>query len=428
MEHMKRNNLFSERQYGFISGRSTVLQLLKVIDDWSEAMDKGEMVDVIYMDFQKAFDTVTHTRLLSKLRGYGITGKIYKWIESFLTDRLQRVVVNGEFSDWSSVLSGIPQGSVLGPVLFVIFINDLPECVSSRIFLFADDTKLYRRIENDEDHDKLQKDLDSLQDWSDKWLLRFHPDKCKSMQVRSISKSPTERKYNMRKNENTIHLNIVPQEKDLGVITDEHLMFEKHMMEKVGKANMMMGLIRRSFSYLSIQSFRWLYKALVRPHLEYAQSVWSPQRKKYILLIENVQRRATKLVPGLKDVSYPDRLKLLDIPTLAYRRLRGDMIELYKLMSGLYDKDAMLVLTEADGKTTRGHSKKIFKERCRTKKRLTQFKLRTVEPWNSLPDQVVEAPSLKAFESRLDKFWANQSLRFHFDTSIAINHLSPTAS
>ena len=143
MTHMTENDLLSPKQHGFIQGRSCVTQLLAVLDSWTLALDEGGNIDTIYLDFAKAFDTVPHQRLLTKLRGYGIEGRILTWIEAFLTDRRQRVVVNDSRSSWADVTSGIPQGSVLGPMLFIIYINDMPTSVLSSIYLFADDAKVY---------------------------------------------------------------------------------------------------------------------------------------------------------------------------------------------------------------------------------------------------------------------------------------------
>ena len=154
--------------------------LLETFEQWTQILDDGGSIDVIYMDFMKAFDKVPHLRLLVKLQSYGICSKTLDWIKAFLAGRHQRVVVNGQRSEWSEVTSGIPQGGVLGPLLFVMFINDLPKTVQCGVKLFADDTKVYMRSDIPGNPDCLQNGITRLQDWSD-WLLSFHPDKCKVM-------------------------------------------------------------------------------------------------------------------------------------------------------------------------------------------------------------------------------------------------------
>ena len=166
MNHMIINGLLSDYQHGFVQGRSCTTQLLQLVDKISEIIDEGGAVDMVYLDFAKAFDTVPHQRLLLKLESYGIGGEVYAWIQSFLTDRLQQVSVGGMVSSWAHVLSGVPQGSVLGPVLFVCYINDMPDSIGSFIFMYADDTKLGRGVSSDEDREALQADLDRLNDWS----------------------------------------------------------------------------------------------------------------------------------------------------------------------------------------------------------------------------------------------------------------------
>ena len=167
---MVENNLFSPKQFGFISGRSTVTQLLKYLNQCVDTLVNGGVADAIYLDFAKAFDTVPHSRLLGKLRSHGINSNTLKWIEAFLKNRTQVVRVNGEDSFSAPVLSGIPQGSVLGPLLFVIYINDLPDNIRSDSFLFADDTKIVRHITSADDGAILQRDLESLEEWSKMWL------------------------------------------------------------------------------------------------------------------------------------------------------------------------------------------------------------------------------------------------------------------
>jgi hypothetical protein len=185
MDYFLANSLFSDKQYGFIKGRSTCLQPLKVVDDWVKSLEDGGQIDVIYTDFEKAFDKVPHQRLVSKLYTYGLDADLMNWIKGFLSLRTQRVKINGVISGFKPVLSGIPQGSVLGPLLFVIFINDLPLSCSllSELFLFADDAKLFKCIKNVDDFNLLNKCCKDLFTWSENWLKKLNISKCKVLSV-----------------------------------------------------------------------------------------------------------------------------------------------------------------------------------------------------------------------------------------------------
>ncbi len=412
MRYMRENNLFSNQQYGFLPGRSISLQLLEVLDKWSEALDNRYSIDTIYMDFQKAFDVVPHRRLIAKLSSYGFSHQIAAWIESFLTNRKQQVVVNNSKSEWTNVTSGIPQGSVLGPLLFVIFINDLPDSVISDIFLFADDTKIYRVIKSAEDQANLQKDLDNLSEWSEKWLLKFHPAKCKHMHVGRHNIDPTV--YNL----NLTNLQTTTKEKDIGVIIDENLEFDSHIAEKAKKATQMFALLRRTFHFLNEETFLPLYKTLVRIHLDFASSVWSPYKLKHVDQLESVQRRITKQLPGMENLSYSERLIKLKLPTLSYRRLRGDLIEVYKITNEQYDTNCTSCLklwedmTGTEG-TLRGHSKKLFQQRPRLSVREHAFGLRVVPIWNKLPEEVVSAKDINDFKNKLDILMSKQDIMYN---------------
>ena len=405
VDYMKKNALFTNKQFGFIGGRSTVLQLLKCLDRWTDILDRGGVVDVVYCDFQKAFDTVPHKRLLHVLNHYGVTDPILGWIQAFLSDRKHRVLVNGVPSSWHDVISGIPQGSVLGPVLFVIFINtivDVIEYVDSA--LFADDTKLSEGIFSSDDSLPLQIDLNNIGDWSDDSLLRFHPGKMIAMRLALAFKSyDLDPPYYSMKG---THIKVVKEETDLGVVIDDNLTFHSHMQTKISKANSIMGLIRRSFQYLDKDMFKMLFTALVRPHVEYANAVWAPSLKKDIEAVENVQRRATKYLPGLQDLSYEQRLRLLDLPTLRYRRYRGDMIECFKITHDLYDPAASAgLLPMAPPSTLRRHDYHIEKQDYKYDLRKNFFSLRVTNQWNNLPDQVVAAKTVRCFEGLLDRMW-----------------------
>ncbi len=210
----------------------------------------------------------------------------------------------------------MPQGSVIGPLLFVIYINDLPDNTESSVYMFADDTKCFKEIGSLEDQGSLQRDLERLENWSEDWLLEFHSEKCKVMTVTKQRNQQVEREYFMQKEDQPVRLERVHREKDLGIIVDQHLTFEQHINEKVNKANRMVGLIRRSFVDLNKENIIRLYTALVRPQLEFGNEIWCPSRKKDITSLENVQRRATRMVDGLGHLSYQERLKELSLPTL----------------------------------------------------------------------------------------------------------------
>ena len=300
------------------------------------------------------------------------------------------------------------KASVLGPILFVLYINDLPENIVSNVYMFADDIKIFKTITSPRDQRILQNDLDYLTSWSSKWLLRFHPDKCNLMHVGKTIQQ--EYAYNM-KIDNIAHELGVEEQKDIGVIIDSNLEFDKHINQKINKANSIMAVIRTSFTTLNQHNFVPLYKALVRSHLDYAISIWSPYKQKYKDAIENVQRRATKQLPGMKNISYDEILQRLKLPTLAYRRTRGDMIEVYKLLHGKYDGDVSnIVKLHKDSDTreeTRGHRLKLFIERACTNVRKESFSLRVTRLWNDLPEVVVTAPSVN-FKNRLDRPWSTE--------------------
>ena len=229
-----------------------------------------------------------------KMEDYGITGTILGWCKHFVSDRRQRVVINGDRSAWKKVISGVPLCSVIGPTMFVLFINHMPEVVTSCIEMFADDAKVFKAIMTEQDRSDLQEDLDNLQNWASTWKMKFNADKCK---VLHIGNQNPQYEYRMC----DTSLEAVREEKDLGVIVDEKLKFDTHTVTQANKANKVLGIIRRTFDNLDEEMLVLLYKSLVRPYLEYCHAVVYPQYVKHEKMLEAVQRRATRLVPKTRN-------------------------------------------------------------------------------------------------------------------------------
>jgi hypothetical protein len=207
--------------------------------------------------------------------------------------------------------------------------------------------------------------------------------------------------------------------KDLGVTFDTKLKFEDHIQEKINKASSILGIIKRNFLNISEFAFVTLYKSLVRSHLEYANTVWSPYRKEDIFKLERVQMRATKLIHGLKHLSYNERLKRLKLPTLKFRRARGDMIEVYKIITGKYDVETTVSFKPNSDTSTRGNRYKLYQGQVKYDLRKYFFSNRIIRIWNSLPDVVVNAGTTNTFKNRLDKFWCSQSMFYNFESEIS---------
>ena len=401
--HLTENNLFSKHQHGFRSNRSCLTQLLEYFLEIHERLDDQAVdgVDAIYLDCRKAFDTVPHRRLIAKLEAYGISGKILRWIKNLLTDRKQRVSIKGVLSDPLPVVSGVPQGSVIGPLLFLIYINDLLDGINSDGKLFADDAKIFRAIKDIGDREILQADLSKLQDWSSKWLLKFNEEKCKVMHI-SLRNTNPRFDYTL----NNINLEETTIEKDLGIYVSEDWKSSAHTARVANKANSVLGRIRRTFTFMNKTIFMKVYPSMVRSHLEYAVQAWSPRLRKDIVLLEKVQRRATKMVPECRDMDYDQRLMFLGLSSLEDRRRRGDLIQVFKIMHGFDDLSREMFFkleSEVHGHHTRGHNLKIATKYARTSTRASFFDLRVINEWNALPQRVVSCRSISAFKAALDR-------------------------
>ena len=344
MDHFEKHGNLNDAQHGFRKRRSTETQLIVTIHDLAKGLDEKAQIDAVLLDFAKAFDKVPHKRLLCKLSHYGIRGHILKWISTFLENRTQRVICDGKESGESNVTSGVPQGTVLGPLLFLAYINDLPECVTSTARLYADDSLIYRVIANTQDAGALQEDLDKLQAWEGKWLMHFNPDKCEVLRV-TQKRKPISAEY-------FLHgkcLKIVNSAKYLGLTIDSKLTFNKHVDNTVKAANNVRALLQRNIQFCPRNTKAYAYQTLVRPIVEYASTVWAPHTEKNISKVENAQRRAARFVMSNweRTASVTEMLKMLDWQSLEERRSRARLLMLHKIVNNTVDITPSLYLRPA---------------------------------------------------------------------------------
>ena len=401
VKHLNINDLIKPTQHGFMKKRSCLTNLLEYLEIITRIIDEGENADVIYLDFSKAFDKVSHSRLNLILQAHGISGNTLNWINSWLSGRKQRVRHRNIFSQWLEVLSGVPQGSVLGPLLFIIFINLIDEALIDLISFikkFADDTKVGRKIQTVLDSENLQNDLNMLLEWSKNWKMQFNEDKCK---VIHFGKKNPCFNYSM----NGISLESMDSEKDVGVMIHNSLKPSLQCNTSAKKANKVLGQMSRSLSYRDKNTWISLYKTYVRPHLEYCVQAWNPWLNKDIEMLENVQKRAVRMVTNLKGNSYEEKLKEVGLTSLAERRSRGDMIQVWKILHNHDNvKNCWFKMASESLRTTRLTSSawNLTLPITNSDLRRNFFSIRVINNWNALPEHIKSAKSLNLFKNYFD--------------------------
>ena len=319
MKHLKENEMFNKSQHGFVPGRSTQTQLLSHFNDIFDTLAEGKRLDTVYLDFAKAFDKVDHEILLEKVKKHKISGKIGKWIREFLTNRKFKVVVNGCMSDEGEVLSGVPQGTVLAAILFVIMISDIDENVKMCILRsFADDTRVSKKVKCNEDKQQMQEDLRSIYDWAKDNKMEFNAKKFEQI-IHGSSKDVSVEPYKSSSDDPITIKNTV---KDLGVFATNDLLFEEHMKKTINSSRVVMGMLLRTFSTREKEPMLRMFNTYIKSKMEYCCIVWSPVSQKWIYELEKIQKSFTSKINGMEELDYHERLKKLNLYSLERRRER----------------------------------------------------------------------------------------------------------
>jgi hypothetical protein len=395
-KHLDKHNILADQQHGFRRRRSCETQLSLSINDWAKTINARGQVDVMLLDFSKAFDMVPHQRLLQKLTYYGVNGSTNAWIEAFLSHRTQKVSCSGTHSDSVAVTSGVPQGSVLGPLLFLLFINDISDHIDSHMRLFADDSIIYREINNIDDCHKLQKDLDTVCDWAAKWQMSFNVKKCHVLPI-TLKRKRRNHLYTM----NGHPLTPASSHPYLGVTISQDLSWNKHTDEVAAKSNKTLTIVQRVLGPCSKTVKERAYTALVRPKLEYATAAWNPHTDRNVNTLEKVQRRAARFVCGdyRRTTSVTGLLQHLGWQSLEHRRLLSQVTLMYKIHTGLVDIVFPDMIQPACSAITRYcHSQKLQHIQCNILVFRYSLFPRMIPVWNSLPAAAITAIDVENFQ------------------------------
>ena len=401
LHHFMSCNLLSPYQFGFLPGRFSCSQLLSTINHWFASFDDRKSIHVVYTDIAKAFDTVSHSKLLSVLFSLGVSGKVLSWIKCFLYDRVQCVCVNNHFPSYLPVLSGVPQGSILGPLLFVAYIDKVAKIsnlhgTDNGLYLYADHAKHFNN-----NVDNLQSALNRLSAWLCSRQLNLAPTKCEFLHISRFSNS-SDQSFQVCSH----NINAVGIVKDLGIFISSNLKWSHHTHHIYSTASVCSYQFLRAFSSKNVWTLLKAFITYVRPKLEYNSPVWNPYLKKDVLLLESAQKKFTRnifLRCNIPFDSYADRLNKLGITSLEYRRLEFDNILMFKIYHNLSDLPFDNYFEHCDKMyNLRSHDFKINSTFCaNTDQYRNFFFIRIIKVWNNLLHDLVSAPNIVIFRKRL---------------------------
>ena len=398
-DHLNQHHPLSDAQWGFQKGKSTLTALLSATHDWLTQLDQNKEICCVFFDFQKAFDTVSHRRLMEKLKQLNLHPLIVNWLRSYLTKRQQSVVVNGTSSHPTHVISGVPQGSVLGPLLFLIYIDDISTLAlseSSKLSLYADDMLLYKTISSTADYAELQQDIDLIYSWSTANLMTFNVSKCKCMLVsrrRNTDCPPINLNLNDHQLEN------VQTYKYLGLLLSSDLSWTHHIESTCTKARKLLGLLYRQFSNNTDPTVMVkLYLSLVRPHLEYGAQVWHPYTAKDTHTLEKVQQFGLRICTRHWNSSYQDLLDIFQLPSLENRRLFLSLSTFFKIIHNLIYFPVNFHPTPLSSSLRCNHDQQYSIPFAHTNHFKYSFLPNSISVWNNLPLEAVNCTTLPMFK------------------------------
>ena len=403
LEHLEVHSPISEKQWGFLKGKSTTGVLLTAIDGWHQALEMGEDVCSVFLDLSKAFDKVPHIPLLSKLAHLNVPKTLFDWLHNYLCQRLQYVVVNGESSASTCVISGVPQGSVLGPLLFLIYINGLTQIPlnnGTHLLLYADDILIYRRIQTQMDYHLLQQDVGALETWLLQNHLQMNASKCKYMTI-SRKRSPPSHYQLCIENQ---PIEKVSTFKYLGVWLSDNLSWSTHVEKSSKNALKKSGLIYRRFSrYSSKDCLQQLYLSFVRPHLEYAVPVWDPHCLSHVNTLERVQKFSLRMIHRAWKEDYDVLLQKSGLQSLSDRRKYLKLCYLFQVMHGHFSCPITPENRDFNRRLRGINPYHLCQPFARTSSYKFSFFPHTISLWNSLPIDSLSCESLPAFKKCIMK-------------------------
>ena len=406
MNYVEANSILSDNQLGFRGGRNCEQMLSKFFHVLSSSLDERNccLIDGIFLDFSSAFDKVDHNLLLSKLHSLGICGCLLQWIQNFLFMRQQRVIFKGAISDWCMVTSGVPQGSVLGPILFLLFVNDLNDVVSSPLFQFADDHTLVRPIYNVSDHEILQQDIHNIFEWCNLNKLPLNLSKCSVMHM-TRCKSPSHcNSYCL----GDAKLGEVDEFKLLGVTFSRNLSFDTHINNTAAKISKLSGFITRCTKNMSSSSLQKLYQALIMPHILYCACVWAPSQQKHLDRLEKVQRKITrtlfyKISPMADDrPSYSQRLKDFQLVKVEHLFRIQRLVFGYKIMNDFSPASFSSLIHRSKLDDSR-----LLHQLAKSSAFYNSMFISLPRLWNEIPSNVQKAHNLHSFKVGCKLFYMN---------------------